>query len=234
MNKLRLLSILAVALIAATMMSSSAYAFDPTQVNMTLNDVQTTSFPEFDVLTVFFSLFNNNTEPVSLSGYNMLYLNDTNANYWELSNDIHIDGISNTCPTLDSTIPSGQSGNLQLCYVIPKANDVGYSLVLNNDRFMMDLEIKEYVLESVPSWFTATANSWCTDVSTDSEYINSVQFMIEQGNIDVLRGISGTDLGSPIPSWVKTNACDWSNGLISEYEYLDGVYWLIDNGKIQL
>jgi hypothetical protein len=234
MNWLKLLSLLAVITISTTLMSSSAYAFDPTSINMTLNNVQTTSYDDFDVLTIFFSLFNNNAESVLLTGHNMLYLNDTNANYWEISTDNHIEGISNTCPILNTTISSGQSENLQLCYVIPKSDEIGYSMVLNNDYYMMDMEIEEFTLESVSVSFKTTANLWCNDSISDSEYFTSVQSYIQQGDISVLRGESSIDIGTPVPDWVKNNACAWSNDAINQYQFLDGVYWLIDNGKVQL
>jgi hypothetical protein len=234
MNKINLLSLLGIILLTTTAFSTSAYAFDPTQINMTLNDVQTTSYTEFDVLTIFFSLFNNGTETSTLSGHNMLYLNDTNANYWEMSTDNHIEGMSNTCPILNSTINSGQSDDIQICYVIPKSADIGYSLVLNNDYYMMDWEIAEFTLEAVPFWFSSTASDWCTDRISDSEYFTIAQLDIQDPEFTILRTQSGEDVGTSVPSWVKTNACDWSNELISDYEFLDGIYWLIDNGKIQI
>jgi hypothetical protein len=200
---------MAISLLSVTMVSGDAFAFDPTQINMTLNDVQTTSYPEFDVLTIFFSLFNNDVQTVSLSGHNMVYLNDTNANYWEMSTDNYIDGISDTCPNLNSTIPAGQSGNMQLCFVLPKANDIGYSLVLNNDQYMMDWEINEYVIESVPGWFKTTAASWCSDAITESQFTALVQTNIQDNIINVMRGQSGLDVGTQTPDWVKNNACDW-------------------------
>jgi hypothetical protein len=233
MNKLPLLSLLAITVLLTTL-SVDVYAFDPTQVNMTLNDVQTTSYSEFDVLTIFISFFNNDVDTASLSGYNMIYLNDTNANYWELSTDAHIEGMTDNCPVLNSTIPSGASDNLQLCFVLPKSVDLGYSLVLNNDYYMMDWEIEEYTLEYVPQEFTTTAADWCSNTISDSEFTNITESQINNGTISVMRGQSGTDVGAVIPDWVKTNACDWSNDLISDYVFLDGLYWLIDNGKIQL
>ncbi len=44
--------------------------------------------------------------------------------------------------------------------------------------------------------------------------INSAKFNIQQGNINVLRAQSGTDVGATIPAWVKASACDWSNDVI--------------------
>ena len=135
---------------------------------------------------------------------------------------------------MDSVVNANSTASLKLCFLTTDEVDIGYSLVITGDDFSSEDQPKEFVLESVPSWFTTTANAWCTDTISDSEYLNSVEFNVQQGNIDVLRAQNETDLGATIPAWVKTNACDWSNDTISDYEFLDGIYWLIDNGKIQL
>lgn len=233
MSKLPILFILAVAITASFSISES-YALDPQIFNMTLNDVQTQQFAGYDIITLDFNLINGGTEDVTLSGHSLIYLNDTNADYWEFINHQDFGFTSTDCPSLDATAIANSTTSIKLCFLTTDEPHIGYSLVITDDDYASQNPPKEFVLESVPNWFTTTANAWCTDVVTDSEFINSVQFSIQQGNINVLKAQSGTDVGAPIPAWVKTNACDWSNGLISDYEFLDGIYWLIDNGKIQL
>ena len=234
MSKLPILFILAVA-IAASFSISESYAFDPQMISVTISDSQTQSFVDYDIITIVFSLFNGGTEDAVLSGHSMLYLNDTNSDYWEYVNHQDLDDFTETdCPSLDTTVSANSTSNVKLCFLTFNDVDVGYSVILENNDYLSGNQPNEFVLESVPDWFTTTANAWCTDTISDSEYINSAQSNIQGGIIDVLRGQSGTDVGAPIPAWVKTNACDWSNNQISDYEYLDGIYWLIDNGKIQL
>ena len=233
MSKLPILFILAAA-ITISFSASESYAFDPQTFNMTLNDVQTQQFAGYDIITLVFSLFNTGTEDVPLAGHSVIYVNDTNADYWEFINHQDFGYTSAECPDLDVTATANSTTNLKLCFLTTDEIDVGYSLLITDDDFTSEDPPKEFVLESVPDWFTTTADAWCTDITSDSEYVNSIEFNIQQGNINVLRGLSGTDVGATIPAWVKTNACDWSNDLISDYEFLDGIYWLIDNGKIQL
>ncbi len=218
-----------------SMLSADVYAFDPTMVNMTLQDAQISEFAKYDVVKMLFSLFNGDSQQINLSGHSMIYLNDTTATPWEYSSHMDLDSFTSTdCPILNATINSSQAGNVQLCFVIPKTTDVGYSLVLNNDYYFKDWETNEFVLESVTSSFNSTAADWCSDTISDSEFTNSTQSHIQNGTINVLRGQSGTDIGTAIPAWVKNNTCQWSSSQISDYELLDGIYWLIDNGKITL
>lgn len=235
MSTRTILIITATCFVLGPLLSTDTYAFDPIMVNMTLQDAQTLEFATYDVVKMFFSLFNGDSQQFNLSGHSMIYLNDTTATPWEYSSYMDLDSFTSTdCPILNTTINSGQSGNVQLCFVIPKTTDIGYSLVLNNDYYFKDWETNEFVLESVPSWFATTVDAWCIDTITDADYVNSVEFYIAQGTINVLRAQSGTDIGTAIPAWVKNDACQWSSSQISDYEFLDGIYWLIDNGKITL
>jgi hypothetical protein len=230
-----MLKLLAIIVVAGSMTVSNAFAFDPTLLNMTLTDVQSDSYDNYDIITLDFSLFNNSTDSVTLSGHNMLYLNDTSDTQWEYVSHIDFPELSETdCPVLNSTIPSGQSGNIHQCFMVTNATDIGYNLVLNNYFYMMDWETQQFTLESVPSWFTTTANDYCTNIISESEYQTIIELELQDPEFYVLRTQSGTDAGDPLPDSIKNSACDWSNGQMSDYEFLDSIYWLIDNGKVQL
>ena len=230
----KILSILSI-LILSGFILPQAYSFEVDSFNMTLIDVQKTQHTNYDLVEILFSLFNGGTELAVFSGHSMLYLNDTNFDYWEHSSYLDLEGYSSTdCPELDTYVSPGNSIDVKLCYIIIDDPTVGYSLILNDNRYFKDSNTKEFVLESVPNWFKSTAGFWCSDVIADSDFVNSTQFYIQDGIINVLRGQSGMDTGATIPAWVKSNACLWADNQLSDYEFLDGIYWLIDNGKIQL
>ena len=214
---------------------SNAYSFDVESFNMTLTDVQKTEYVDYDILKLVFSLYNGDSQQTIFSGHSMLYLNDTNGDYWEYSNYLDLDGYSSSdCPYLEMSISSGTSSELQLCFLTSNEPNIGYSLILNDSRYFKDSQTKVFVLEYVPNWFKSTADAWCTDMITENDFLNSTEFYIVQGSISVLRTQSGIDTGTQIPAWVKDNTCLWSDNQISDYEFLDGIYWLIDNGKVQI
>jgi len=233
--KIKIFPILSLTVLLMLTSIPQAFSFDVNSFNMTLSDVQKTEYTNYDILTLVFSLFNGGNELVVFSNHSMLYLNDTSGDNWEYSSYLDLVGYSSTdCPELDVFINSNNSADVKLCYIVINNQDVGYSLILNNNHYFKNWDTKEFVLESVPDWFKSTANAWCTDVISDDDFVNSTQFYIEQETIKVLRAYSGPDVGAQIPVWVKNNACLWSDNQISDYEFLDGIYWLIDNGKIQL
>ncbi len=218
-----------------SVLSSLAFAFEVEPIDMTLQDAQFTEFEHYDVLTAIFSLFNGGSQQAVLLGHNMLYLNDTTASYWEYTSYVDLAAFSSSdCPILIATIDPGTSKNVKLCFIIPKDNSTGYSLIVNNNRYLKNLSTNEFMLEYVPGWFKTTAGAWCDDITTDTEYVNAIEFQINAGTILLLATVSGPDTSQPIPTWIKDNACLWSDNLISDYEYLDGIYWLIENGIVQL
>ena len=81
----KILAIATVFILTVFLFISPAYSFDVNSFNMTLSDVQKTNYINYDVLELIFSLFNGNSQQVIFSGHSMLYLNDTNADYWEYS-----------------------------------------------------------------------------------------------------------------------------------------------------
>lgn len=232
-NKLYLFAFAAI--LMTCMITTPAFAFDVNLVDVSIQDAFVTEYTDYDIITAIFSIFNGDTQTANLSGHNMIYLNDTNADWWEYSNYSDYDGISESdCPHLDVSITSGNSTDVKLCFLVQHDATIGYSVIVNNDENLMDMDIKEFTLEHVPDWFKTTAGGWCTDAITESEFANSIQSYIQVDTIKVLRGQSVEDVGTQTPAWVKAAACDWSNNAISDYEFLDGIYWLIDNGKIQL
>jgi hypothetical protein len=226
--------LLLIGAMALSFSAGEAFAFDPQVFDMTLNDVQTQQFDGYDIVTIDFNLFNNGSEDIVLSGYSSIYLNDTNADYWEPINHRDFGFTETECPALDTIALVNSTTNIKLCFLTTNEVDLGYSLVIEDDDYFTEHSPKEFQLESVPDWFKTTAASWCSDAITESQFITLTQTNIEEGAINVLRTQSGLDLGAQTPDWVKNNTCLWSTDQLSDYEFLDSIYWFVDNGKIQL
>ena len=142
------------------------------------------------------------------TGHTMLYLNDTTASYWEYTSYVDLEAFSSQdCPILIATIDPGTSKNVKLCFIIPKDNSTGYSLIVNNNRYLKNLSTDEFMLEYVPGWFKTTAGAWCDGITTDTEYVEAIEFQINGGTIILLATVSGPDTSKPIPTWIKDNAC---------------------------
>jgi hypothetical protein len=226
--------LLLIGAIALSFSAGEAFAFNPQVFDMTLNDVQTQQFDGYNIVTLDFNLFNNGSEDITLSGYSSIYLNDTNADYWEPINHRDFGFTEAECPSLDTIASANTTTNIKLCFLTTDEANLGYSFVIENDDYFTEYQPKEFILESVPDWFKTTAASWCSDAITESQFITLTQTNIEEGAINVLRTQSGINVGAQTPDWVKSNTCLWSTDQLSDYEFLDSIYWFVDNGKIQL
>lgn len=83
----------------------------------------------------------------------------------------------------------------------------------------------------IPSWIKATVGFWASGVTSDAEFVNSIQWFIQH---DIIR-VPSTDItgtSSSIPSWIKDAAKWWVDGLTSDQEFISAIQYLIEIGVI--
>lgn len=86
----------------------------------------------------------------------------------------------------------------------------------------------------IPSWIKNNAAWWADDEIDDDSFISGIQFLINQGVINI-SATSQTDSGTgEIPSWIKSNAGWWADDLITDDEFIQGITFLVENGIIQV
>ena len=86
----------------------------------------------------------------------------------------------------------------------------------------------------VPDWIKTTAGFWVDDFSSDGEFINAIQFLINEGVIVIPPTPSGQSSGAEIPSWIKTTTGFWVDGFSSDDEFVNAIQWLIQNGIMRI
>ena len=84
--------------------------------------------------------------------------------------------------------------------------------------------------ENVPSWVKNTAGWWADNLITDNEFVNALEFLINEGiiKIDSTTG----EKSDSIPNWVRNTTGWWANDQISETEFLNAIQFLIESGII--
>lgn len=87
---------------------------------------------------------------------------------------------------------------------------------------------------SVPSWIKTTAGFWVDGFSSDGEFVNAIQFLINEGVIVIPPTVSGQSTGTEIPSWIKTTTGFWVDGFSSDKEFVSAIQWLIENGIMRI
>jgi len=87
--------------------------------------------------------------------------------------------------------------------------------------------------ENVPTWIKNTAGWWATDVISETEFVNAVEFLVKEDIIQVdASPTSETSQG--VPAWVKNTAGWWATDAISETEFVNAIAYLINVGIINI
>ena len=86
--------------------------------------------------------------------------------------------------------------------------------------------------DNVPNWVKNTAGWWAADAISETEFLNAIEFLVNEEIIQVSDIISGKDSSGYVPSWIKNNAGWWAGGQIDDSSFVLGLQWLITNGII--
>ena len=87
--------------------------------------------------------------------------------------------------------------------------------------------------ESVPDWVKNTAGWWATDVISETEFVNAIEFLVKEDIIQV-DASQTSETSQGVPSWVKNTAGWWATDVISETEFVNAIAYLIKVGIITL
>ena len=85
----------------------------------------------------------------------------------------------------------------------------------------------------VPSWIKNNAGWWADGIMGDQEFVQSIQFLINENIIHIHVTESKSTGSKEIPSWIKNNAGWWADDLISEGDFVKGIEFLISQGIIR-
>ena len=86
----------------------------------------------------------------------------------------------------------------------------------------------------IPEWIKNVAGFWCKGEIEDSNFVEGIQYLINNNVIVVSVASSGTESSKTIPDWIKNNACWWSQNQISDDDFASGLQFLIEKGIIRV
>jgi len=95
------------------------------------------------------------------------------------------------------------------------------------------LLIPDVNAESVPDWVKNTAGWWASDAISEKEFVNAIEFLVNEGIIDVTASDS-SKTSQNTPDWVKNTAGWWASDAISEKEFVNAIEFLVNEGIIDV
>jgi NitT/TauT family transport system substrate-binding protein len=87
---------------------------------------------------------------------------------------------------------------------------------------------------SIPQWVKNNARWWAEGSVTDRDFVNGIQYLVQQKILQVPDTLQGTSSDSKIPSWIKKNAGWWADGQLTDGDFVNGIQYLIAHGTIKV
>ena len=113
---------------------------------------------------------------------------------------------------------------------------VGFFMLRGTMRMWDRKNTREKTSEvPIADWIRNTAKWWGQDTISDSEFVSAMQFLIQQGILEIPQTQKQTTTNSDdIPDWIKNNANWWADGKIDDKSFIQGIQFLIQQGIIVL
>ena len=110
------------------------------------------------------------------------------------------------------------------CIAIPSSGDV------LRTSFVVTVG---YDIVQIPNWLKHTTKLWTSSNISDTEYINTLQFLLEKDMIKVPFSKSPkAPSNTEIPIWIKSNSARWSSDGITNDEFSIGIQWMLERGVL--
>ena len=93
---------------------------------------------------------------------------------------------------------------------------------------------RELPAPAVPDWVKSSAEWWAQGVIDDRTFIDSIEYLIERGVIQVRDAPAAASGDGTIPDWVKSSAEWWAQGVIDDRTFLDSIRFLIEQGVVSV
>ncbi|MGY5144502.1 MAG: peptidase [Candidatus Nitrosopumilus sp. bin_32a] len=103
----------------------------------------------------------------------------------------------------------------------------------HNDSFVKSISFV-VTNPSIPDWIKNNAKWWSSNSVSDSEFIDGIEYLIEEGLITIYPGSSISISEPEIPDWIKNNAKWWANDQISDEDFVKSIQYLVKKGIIRI
>ncbi|QLH07866.1 peptidase [Nitrosopumilus ureiphilus] len=109
-----------------------------------------------------------------------------------------------------------------------------YEIQLSHNNFDLGSISFEVISPQIPNWIKNNAKSWASTSISNSEFIDGIEYLIEEGIIVIPSIESASTFKQTIPDWIKNNALWWADGKISDEEFVKSLQFLIKKGIIRV
>ena len=91
-----------------------------------------------------------------------------------------------------------------------------------------------YNIVQIPDWFKQTTEFWTTQNMTNEEYIQTLEFLLEEQIMYVPQTkLPKDNIDIIMPIWINDIAKKWIDNKITNDEFSIGIQWMLENNLIQ-
>ena len=91
-----------------------------------------------------------------------------------------------------------------------------------------------YNIVQIPDWFKQTTEFWTSQNMTNEEYIQTLEFLLEEQIMYVPQTkLPKDNIDIIIPIWISDIAKKWIDNKITNDEFSIGIQWMLENNLIQ-
>jgi len=121
------------------------------------------------------------------------------------------------------------NGNYKIKIVYAVPTKVAQTIIqFSNESLSTDYK------KTIPTWIKNVSGFWCSGQISDMEFIDTVQYLINEDIIQLKKIEYGVSNSQQVPKWVKNNACWWAEDKIPDLDFISGIEYLINIGTISV
>ncbi len=150
---------------------------------------------------------------------------------------------------LEVSTTSDSKGNFVAHYTVPKNASGNYiievtSFCKEEHRNICTKQTQNFPITilnpnqteiTIPNWIRSTALWWSNGEISDEEFINAIQFLINEKILQISSDSKSEQQKSQsVPTWIKDTAGWWATKKVSDSDFVRGLKWLIENGILRI
>ena len=108
-----------------------------------------------------------------------------------------------------------------------------YEIKLSHNNSYVDTISFTVFNPELPNWLKNNAKHWSSDLMSNSEFINGIQYLVDEGFI-IVPGPNLSISEQELPNWIKNNAKWWANDQISNEDFVKSIQYLVKKGIIRI
>lgn len=133
------------------------------------------------------------------------------------------------------TVYATNQGNYRMVSTLTQNTQPGrYTINVDYQNSIIGTFTFNVAKNEIPSWIKNNAASWSSNIISDDEFINGIEYLIKENVIKIPDSVKLGNGIQNIPTWIKKTAGWWSSDIVSDDEFVSALEFLVKNGIIRI